>query len=167
MPEDALWKRIDAFQLDDPEAEFSFSDRLARENGWTPVYTHRCIEEYKRFMYLVCIAKHPLTPSDQVDQVWHLHLLYTESYWTEFCEQVLERKIHHGPTKGGNEARTQYTDWYAETKKLYQEVFLEEVPTDIWPSSKIRFSEINFQRINLHKNIVLPRIKYWLNKWKP
>jgi len=29
-----LWQKILDFQLDDPEAAFKFSERLARENGW-------------------------------------------------------------------------------------------------------------------------------------
>jgi hypothetical protein len=35
------------------------------------------------------ISTHIVTPSEQVDQVWHLHLTYTRSYWDEFCPNVL------------------------------------------------------------------------------
>ena len=87
----ALWLKVQTFELDDPESTFPFSNRLARENGWTLEYTLRTIEEYKKFMFLICVGGHPLTPSDQVDQVWHLHLLYTHSYWKEFCATVLKR----------------------------------------------------------------------------
>ena len=73
-----LWNEIKRFELDDPEISLSFTDRLARENGWTIDYSIRTIVEYKKFMFLMTIANHPLTPSDQVDQVWHLHLLYTQ-----------------------------------------------------------------------------------------
>lgn len=163
--DDPLWKRIDAFEIDDPDSEFSFSDRLARENGWSLLYAHRCITEYKKFMFLICTNDEPFTPSDQVDQVWHLHLLYTESYWTEFCQETLNRQIHHGPTKGGNQQKEQYTDWYARTKERYNDVFEMESPSDIWPESSVRFGELNFRRVNLHRYTVIPRLKYWLRKW--
>ena len=32
------------------------------------------IEEYRKFVFLALVAGHQITPSDQVDQVWHLHL---------------------------------------------------------------------------------------------
>jgi len=150
------WNEIKSFELDDSEISLSFTDRLARENGWTIEYSIRAILEYKKFMFLLTITNHPLTPSDQVDQVWHLHLLYTQSYWEDFCESTLKRKIHHGPTKGGASEKTKFTNWYERTKDLYAETFETETPKDIWPTSEIRFSEIEFERINLQR--------YWIIK---
>ncbi len=152
-----LWQKMTHFQLDDPESDFPFTYRLARENGWSLEFSLRAIEEYKRFMYLICISDHPLTPSDQIDQVWHLHLLYTESYWQEWCRDTLGRDIHHGPTKGGHAEKAKFHDWYAETKKRYSEVFFQEAPDDLWPSSKIRFNEINFVRVNTHRYWIVPK----------
>lgn len=151
-----LWKKIKAFEIDDPDSSMTFTDRLARENGWTLEFALRAVEEYKKFIFLVGVIKHPLTPSDEVDQVWHLHLLYTQSYWDDLCEGVLKRKIHHGPTKGIEE-RGKFTDWYAKTKESYGELFGSPPPEDIWPSSKIRFGEINFQRVNMHRNWVIKK----------
>jgi hypothetical protein len=110
MTEERLksWKKIKNFEIDNDEISLSFTERLSRENGWTIEYCIRCIEEYKKFMFLMTIANHPLTPSDQIDQVWHLHLLYTESYWIDFCENTIGRKIHHGPTKGGENEKNKF-----------------------------------------------------------
>ncbi|MWB96316.1 hypothetical protein GON26_18290 [Flavobacterium sp. GA093] len=152
-----LWNTIKNFELDDPDVSLSFTDRLARENGWTIEYSIRTILEYKKFIFLLTIADHPLTPSDQVDQVWHLHLLYTQSYWEDFCGDILKRKIHHGPTKGGDTEKSKFTDWYDKTKQLYLEVFKNQAPHDIWPSSQIRFTEINFERVNLDKNWIIKK----------
>ena len=66
-------------------------------------YTDRVIEEYRKFLYLLASAGHPVTPSDQVDQAWHLHLTYTRSYWEDLCEKTIGKPLHHGPTKGGAE----------------------------------------------------------------
>jgi hypothetical protein len=146
-----LWLKILAFELDEPSSQLTFSGRLARENGWKLNYTLRVIHEYKKFMYLICIADFALTPSDEVDQAWHLHLLYTRSYWDEFCIEILDRKIHHGPTKGGESESIMYEDMYEKTKVLYANEFGHTPPEDIWPSSEKRFSEINFQRVSLDR----------------
>jgi hypothetical protein len=155
--QEILWKEIKSFELDDPESSLSFSDRLARENGWDLEYSLRTILEYKKFIFLLMVANHPLTPSDQVDQVWHLHLLYTHSYWEDLCENILKRKIHHGPTRGGKEEGEKFTNWYEKTKEVYLEFFNTSPPEDIWPSSKIRFSDIVFKRVNLKKNWIIKK----------
>jgi hypothetical protein len=152
-----LWYKIRTFELDDPSISLTFTSRLIRENGWTYEYALRTVVEYKKFMFLICIADHPLTPSDQIDQVWHLHLIYTQSYWTDFCTATINRQIHHGPTKGGTSEQDKFTDWYEKTKELYKSIFGSDTPNDIWPESKNRFSEINFQRINLDKNWVIKK----------
>lgn len=157
----ALWQKIEAFELDDPHAALTFTDRLARENGWPLRFALRAVQEYKRFMLLLCVAEHPLTPSDQVDQVWHLHLLYTHSYWEEFCPQVLGRTVHHGPTRGGAQQREQFTDWYARTKALYQATFGHAPPADLWPDGAERFGDIDFQRVNLGRYWLLPKLRFF------
>jgi hypothetical protein len=156
----ALWGRIRAFELDEPEAAYSFSDRLATENGWSAEFSLRAIDEYKRFMYLLCVSGHPCTPSDEVDQVWHLHLVYTRSYWLDFCPNVLQRAMHHGPTQGGETEGDKFTDWYARTKASYQHEFGKAPPEELWPSSEIRFGANTFRRVNTHTHWVVrkPRI---------
>lgn len=161
MPEQMeLWNKIHAFELDDPESAYSFSDRLARENGWSKEYTLRTIHEYKKFMFLLCLAS-PLTPSDQVDQVWHLHLLYTRSYWEDFCRDTLGQSIHHGPTRGGMKEEERYHDYYETTKKKYLQLFGQAAPEDIWPESGKRFSDTRFQRVNLARHWVIKKIFPW------
>lgn len=157
--EQLLWSRICEFEIDDPDSDFTFSDRLARENDWPLEYALRTVYEYKKFMFLICTTDHPLTPSDQVDQVWHLHLIYTQSYWFDWCRDTLGRDVHHGPTKGGQSEKDKFKDWYAETKKRYETLFDETPPEDIWPSSEKRFGEIRFTRVNRHRNWIIPKLK--------
>lgn len=152
-----LWKKIQSFELDDPSAALTFTARLARENGWTIEYAVRTVEEYKKFIFLICMTADSLTPSDQVDQVWHLHLLYTQSYWIDFCQNTIGKQIHHGPTKGGAQENNKYKDWYEKTKQLYVSVFEYQPPADIWQSSEIRFSKTNFRRVNLHQNWIIKK----------
>jgi hypothetical protein len=162
MTEDQLplWEKIRKFELDDPLSAYSFSDRLARENSWAFGYTLSVMEEYKKFIFLQCIATHPLTPSDQVDQAWHLHLLYTRSYWIELCQNILEREIHHGPTRGGNQERDKFENWYEKTLELYSKVFNQQPPISIWPPSEKRFSDIHFTRVNTRRNWIISKPKF-------
>jgi len=158
---DPLWSRIKEFPLDDPASSLQFSMRLARENGWSRHYACRVIEEYKRFCYLAIIAGHSVSPSDEVDQAWHLHLLYTESYWEEFCGKVLKRKLHHGPTRGGPQEGAKYRDWYGETLSSYQRTFRLPAPADIWPPVAARFAEAqSFRRVNTAAYWLVPKPRF-------
>lgn len=136
-----LWTKIEAFQLDLPKAGFSFSNRLARENNWTKEYAKAVIKEYKRFLYLMAIATHPVTPSKQVNQAWHLHLLYTQSYWVGLCERIIGKPLHHSLIRDEVEKRVHFSDSYEFTLEMYRVVFEEEAPEDIWPSVDVRVRE--------------------------
>ncbi len=136
-----LWGRLSAFELDRQDAGFPFTSRLAREQGWTHAEAARAILEYKRFLFLAVVSGHPVTPSVAVDHVWHLHLLYTRSYWQELCGGVLRRELHHEPTQGGDEEDAKFTDWYARTLESYQKHFGEPPPVYLWPSPAERMAQ--------------------------
>jgi len=44
----ALWEKIEAFQLDDPASPLPFSVRLARENGWSLRYAQRVLMLFRQ-----------------------------------------------------------------------------------------------------------------------
>lgn len=158
MINDVLWQQVAAFRLDDGQSALSFSQRLARENGWSPGFSRRVTEEYKRFVYLAACAGHPVTPSDQVDQVWHLHLVYTRSYWEDLCRDVLGMPLHHGPTRGGRQESDKFTDWYQRTLASYRREFGADAPPDIWPPTSARFSaKTRFQRVDVGDAWVISR----------
>ncbi|MEO0377802.1 MAG: TIGR04222 domain-containing membrane protein, partial [Cyanobacteria bacterium P01_A01_bin.17] len=112
VDQEEQFQRIQAFSLDQPNAQLPFSQRLAQESGWLSDYADRAISEYKKFVFLAVNAGHPVTPSKVVDQVWHLHLTYTKSYWLEFCPQVLQTSLHHEPTQGGTKEEQKFEGWY-------------------------------------------------------
>lgn len=134
-----LWKRIETFSVDAGDEQLTFCKRLARENKWDDAFAQRVIAEYKRFLFLACTAGHKVTPSEEVDHAWHLHLVYTESYWGDLCPNVLRRPLHHGPTKGGASEDAKFEDWYTRTIESYAKTFGEPPPQDIWPVAAIRF----------------------------
>ncbi|MBX7481027.1 glycine-rich domain-containing protein [Qipengyuania qiaonensis] len=134
-----LWQRLAAHEIGPSDASLTFAQRLARENRWSHAFTARVLREYKRFCYLAVATGHEVTPSDAVDQAWHLHLTYSRDYWEHFCPEVLGAPLHHGPTAGGQAERTRYYDQYAATLKSYEQMFGEPPPADIWPTARRRF----------------------------
>jgi hypothetical protein len=154
----ALWHRIAAHEIGPADASLTFAARLARENRWSAAHAERVIGEYRRFCYLAMTAGHQVTPSDAVDQAWHLHLTYSRDYWEVFCPAVLAAPLHHGPTQGGPVERTRYYRQYADTLAAYEAAFGEAAPADIWPSANRRFSvDPKGVRVNFFDDIVLKR----------
>ena len=150
-----LFERLLAFQIDEPATELTFARRLAREQGWNQAYAERVIVEYKRFLFLAVAAGHVVTPSEQVDQAWHLHLTYTRSYWEDLCRDVLQMPLHHGPTKGGAAEQGRFVDLYIQTLASYRRFFGHEPPRDIWPPAEQRFGE-DLQHVSVNT------ARYWI-----
>jgi len=154
----ALWHRLAAHTIGPPDAAFSFAARLARENRWSLTHAEAVINEYKRFCYLAITAGHEVTPSDAVDQAWHLHLTYSRDYWGVFCPEVLGADLHHGPTKGGPTERDRFYHQYAATLAAYETAFGEAPPPDIWPAARRRFLvDPKGVRVNVSDGIILKR----------
>lgn len=137
-PDHPVWQALKGYEIDLADAALSFQQRLARENRWSDPFAERVVEEYKRFCFLAVTAGHEVTPSDAVDQVWHLHLTYSRDYWQRFCPEVLDTELHHGPTAGGTAEQTRYFEQYAQTLKSYEAAF-GSAPSDIWPDARQRF----------------------------
>ncbi|WP_294017673.1 hypothetical protein [Sphingomonas sp.] len=131
---------------------------MARENGWSAATAEQVIEEYRRFAFLAVTGDAPATPSDAVDQAWHLHLTYTRDYWERFCPDVLGRALHHGPTAGGADEHRRYYRQYADTLARYEAVFGEAPPSDIWPSAARRLNDDpRARRVHPREAVIVPR----------
>ena len=151
-----LWQRLAEYSIGPKDVALDFPGRLARENRWGRAFTDRVIGEYKRFCYLAVAGDEEVTPSDAVDQVWHLHLTYSREYWDEFCPNVLGAELHHGPTAGGAREKSRFYDQYAATLAAYEEAFGEAPPADIWPDAKRRFvRDPRAFRVNPNDGMVL------------
>lgn len=151
-----LWRAIDAMQIEPPGAALSFPARLARENGWSRSYAEMVVQEYKRFLYLAAQSPEPVTPSDEVDQAWHLHLAYSRHYWDVLCGEILKRPLHHGPTAGGETEGVRYRRQYEETLALYRRVFGRDAPAAVWPDAERRFST-HAVRVDRSRYWMIPR----------
>ena len=151
------WQRLRSLDLDAADAALPFSARLARDNGWPAAFAGRAVEEYRKFCFLAVHAGHPVTPSDEVDQVWHLHLLYSRHYWETLCRDTLEMPLHHGPTQGGAAEGRKFDTWYEDTLASYRGYF-GEPPKDLWPAAEERFdARHDFTRIDRRDIVTLDR----------
>ncbi|MEY4903708.1 MAG: hypothetical protein RLZZ292_1523 [Bacteroidota bacterium] len=126
-----IWLQIEPFQFDEPDTIATFSNRLAKEQGWTTDFTHKAIMEYKRFMLLAATCDFSVTPSKAIDEVWHTHLTYTRNYWEAFCP-LLGKPIHHTPSSGGQIEEAKYRDYFHQTLEAYKIAFDVSPPLDIW-----------------------------------
>lgn len=145
------------FALDDPAAAPPFSARLARENDWSHAFARRVADEYRRFLVLAATSGREVTPSEEVDAAWHLHMLYSRSYWTDFCGGVLGRPLHHEPTRGGSTERSRFDDDYRATLELYRESFGAEAPADIWPAPEVRFGPVRRIAVDPQRYWIIPK----------
>ncbi|ABD56218.1 glycine-rich domain-containing protein [Jannaschia sp. CCS1] len=125
-----LWARLQSHGFDGPGSA-PFSVKLARAERWSPAFTARVIEEYRRFLYLTQVSARQVTPSQIVDAAWHMHLTYTRDYWDVLCPDVIGKPVHHQPC-AGEEEMPRYRDQFAATKALYEAEFSAEPPADIW-----------------------------------
>ena len=100
-------------------------------NTLTKDEVRKSIEQYKKFLELK--RKYPnleLVPTEEIDSVWHAHILDTKNYAKD-CELLFGKFLHHAPYFGpyGHESQDDMKDWFKETsnvwKKEYGEV-LEE-----------------------------------------
>lgn len=152
-----LWQRIADHPLDDPEQPLDFTARLAREQGLSRSEAVALIEEYRRFCFLAVVAGIEVTPSAEVDEVWHLHLCYSRDYWQRFCPNVLGVSLHHGPTAGRSVDGRRYRAQYADTLAAYAAYF-GPPPERYWPDAQSRFARPErFRRVDLSRVWLLPR----------
>ena len=161
-----MWAKLESLQLDNNNAVFDFSARLSKENGWSRAFTARAIQEYKRFLLLAMHAGHSVTPSEAADQVWHLHLVYTRSYWQDLCNQVLGRPLHHEPTAGGLDESAKFHLQYECTLASYRRIFGEDPPADIWPSAVECFKPKLNRWVDVSRHWTLPK-PAWLKCLRP
>lgn len=102
----------------------------AREQGWDSNYTSRVTEEYIRFLYIVIHKKVVGVPSDDVDKIWHNHILDTEKY-TADCKKLMNGYIHHSPSYTLKD-RENLVIPATQFHKAYNATFGIIAPSDIW-----------------------------------
>ena len=93
--------------------------------GWTQEQTKRAISRYIIFLTLKHLYPNVgIVPTQEIDQVWHTHILDTAKYAQE-CQQVFGYFLHHFPYMGmrGETDRKNWQSAFAQTKSLFAEHF--------------------------------------------
>jgi hypothetical protein len=162
-----LWSQLSALEITPPDQPLTFETRLARENGWGRDRAWAVVQEYKRFLYLMLTAGHPVTPSEDIDIAWHLHLLYTRSYWDDLCGRIAQRPLHHLPSNGRPTDGQKFWAQYEQTLDSYRCVFQTEPPADIWPTAGERFRMAGQSRwVDPADYYLIPKpLKHWRRRW--
>ena len=68
------------------------------KRGWSAVRTERAITDYRLFLQEVSGGATP-QPANDVDEVWHDHILHTKRYARD-CEAIFGTFLHHDPDEG-------------------------------------------------------------------
>lgn len=100
------------------------------------------INEYARFMTMIYFSKQVLTPSEEIDQVWHTHQTLTILY-RKFCFKIYGKFIDHTPTVGGSKDAVKHYNYYNQTIEFYKYIFKDSPPLGIWPRACDRFNPVN------------------------
>lgn len=128
----ALRAALSDMQIQPAGSAARFESALAMLKGWNIRFAERVTDEYRRFLYLAAIAGVEVTPSQFIDEAWHLHLTLPH-YREILCGRILGRPLEHRPGTGTPEDDARCARQYEETLALYERVFEEPAPIDIWP----------------------------------
>jgi hypothetical protein len=86
-----LWSNIEQLNL------VLISDRMLIKHKWTQERTVTAIDGYRKYLYLTQVFQNPISPTSDVDSIWHEHILHTNKYAID-CQKVFGKFLHHFPT---------------------------------------------------------------------
>lgn len=158
---------VEELTFDAPGVMDTFSRRLGRENAWSQSYVARVVREYRRFLLLAATTEEIVTPSDAVDQAWHLHMIHTRDY-RRACKRLFGQMLDHTPSKGGRAEREKFETAYARTLVRYKDTFGEQPPSDVWPSIEERFACAHFIRVDRGGHWVIAKpwfVQFIATRW--
>lgn len=124
---------LQAMEIVPETAKTSFAEKLAQENAWPIERAEAALREYRRFLLMAWVSPGMVVPSKDVDEAWHLHLTHSRHYWEVLCGTILQKPFHHEPSLGGEAEDARHGDAYGRTLSLYEHLFDEEAPRDVWP----------------------------------
>lgn len=97
----------------------------SNEEKWNIQQMKQAISHYRMFLLLVYLYPNSeLVPNQEIDRVWHFHILDTMKY-AQDCEMLFGRFIHHFPYFGerGKIDRDNLQKCFEKTQVLFQEHF--------------------------------------------
>jgi hypothetical protein len=82
---------------------------------------NKAIRAFKRFFFLAGVEG-SVVPTEEIDKVWHEFILFTQEYELA-CHALFGKFIHHKPSTGTPDERTELAFGYDRTKKLLKRYF--------------------------------------------
>ncbi len=109
--------------------------RLIDRENWSAEDAKEAVRRYKNF--LILILKYPgevLAPAEDIDEVWHTHILFTREY-TRDCLAIFGGYLHHAPAQHADvkkmeEAQLRTSELYL--KEFDEPFFLELHIAALW-----------------------------------
>lgn len=97
--------------------------------GWDLQQTITAIRRYKMFLYVHSLfPKNELVPTQEIDIVWHAHILCDTAKYMDDCLYLYGYILHHQANNPLIEENTQLEEnAFAVTQSLFQEVFGTDV----------------------------------------
>jgi hypothetical protein len=113
---------------------------LVERKGWTLTQCADLEREYKRYISL-CLSypDEKLTPSRDVDEVWHTHILFTKNY-RRFCQAVNGAYLDHSPHLEADKKNPELKKLPQRTMELYERHF-GKADSRIWPWASAELSD--------------------------
>lgn len=104
------------------------SKKLSEQKGWSKCSAERACDLYRKFLFLQKKygENYILSPSEDIDEVWHLHILDTPKYWQD-CQQIFGKYFHHVPVYEKN--KSEFSSFQSTQDLYYKEYndFIYEV----------------------------------------
>ena len=91
----------------------------------------RAVHQYRRFLSLkLRFPGANLIPTDDIDLIWHTHILDTGNYASD-CRMLFGSFLHHDPYFGefGNETQEEMGEMFNETSELWAKEYGETLET--------------------------------------
>jgi hypothetical protein len=137
MRDPALWRRIKDAELVGP-SDLDLVEEAMQSLRWRRPRAEVVTEEYRRFLYLACIARGEIAAPHHVDELWGIHITAGANY-----AQVIGRGPRYAalprpalPASRGE----QYAERYDSTRACYRQEFGSEPPPGVWPDPSKRYT---------------------------
>jgi len=96
-------------------------ERVMKEKRWTRRMAEVAAQYYRNFLFLSKkYGDQDFGPTEQIDEIWHAHILYTQEYHRD-CEKIFGYYLHHQPERG--EEKSAMSGGLAVLQQLHKQEF--------------------------------------------